>query len=71
MMTAHTATSEHNYIEAELKLVQEHLTELPMLDKCNTVQEPKEQLVLNQQRAILRQAQKDLKEQGAYVKVDC
>jgi hypothetical protein len=64
-MAARAATSERNYIEAELKLVQEGLTELPTLDQCTTVQETKERFALNQQRAILRRAQKDLKEQGA------
>jgi hypothetical protein len=63
-MTARAATSERNYIEAELKLVQERLTELPTLDQCTTVQETTERMALNQQRAILRRAQKDLKEQG-------
>jgi hypothetical protein len=59
-MTARAATSERNYIEAELKLVQERLTELPTLDQCTTVQETTERMALNQQRAILRRAQKDL-----------
>jgi hypothetical protein len=65
MVTTRAATSQRNYIEAELKLVQERLKELPTLDKCTTVQEKKERLALNQQRAILLRAQKDLVAQGA------